>query len=176
MAYNRKVERYLDTYKKISKNSMREDYITIRKEIKSRYEKDEKYKSLDNIKLEKERVTNYKQNLNAPFVSIIIAIVAMLFSIILPILKDIFINLGLRDPFIIPIVYSIVIFGGLSRFIMQDEKKFICYSICENVLEELEKEILEEEKQIRLNNIHEEITATQEQNDLKDIKRFLGIK
>ncbi len=103
---------YLREYRKISKKSMCEEYIDIREEIKSGYEKDEKYKLLNNIKLEKERVTNYKQNLNAPFVSIIISIVAMLFSIILPISKDILINLELRDPFIIPIVYSIVICSG----------------------------------------------------------------
>lgn len=166
-----KKEEYISTkdkeiFKKIN-NQVEQNYYEKKREwIKAEYEKDDRYKSLDNIILEKERISAKLNKMNSQMPALIIALIIMYLSLCIPaISKLISSSLNSNIDYIIQIIATVIIFGYSIIDIGNSSDEFRCLGICKNVLEELEKKKRVEIK-YKSNNICD---------DVKDIKRFLGI-
>lgn len=101
---------------------------------------------------------------------------AMLFSIIIPAISQyvyraikIYIDFNTTVSFVMEFIIQVfcpyIIFICITKTIERKSDEFRCMRICKNILEELEKEKLEE-----IRNESNEISE-----DLKEIKNFFGI-
>lgn len=159
-------DKFMKCFSEINNEKNQKNYKEKKEMIRNEYQKDEKYKSLDKIRLEKERIEYNLEQINSQFPSIAIALMIMLFSLLVPAISKVLANnLNSNLDSIIQILYSSAIFIYGVKTLSNTSDEFRCLRICKVVLEELEKENVDE--------IHSE--SNEMNNDIKDIKRFLGI-
>lgn len=160
------MDKYEKCFTKINDEKNQKSYKDAKDMIRSKYEKEEKYKCLDNIRLEKERIEYNLEQINSQFSPIAISLLIMFFTLLIPAISKIVadvININLE--YIIEILYAGVLFIYAINNIFNTVDEFRCLRICKIVLEELEKEKLEEIKN----------KSNEKSDDIKDIKKFLGI-
>ncbi|MDR3598534.1 hypothetical protein [Clostridium sp.] len=155
-----------EIFKKINSQDEQNHYNEKRNWIRKEYEKNDRYKSLDNIRLEKERISGKLNQINSQFPALIIALLIMYLSLNIPAIGKLLSNslIPNLDP-IIQIILVAIVFGYSAITLSNTSDEFRCLRICKVVLEELEKEKLEE-----INNKSNGIN-----DNIKDVKKFLGI-
>lgn len=160
------IDRFEKCFEKINNEKDQKIYKDMKDMIRRKYEKSEKYKCLNNIISERERIEYNLNQINSQFPAIAIALMIMFFSLLVPAISKVIANaLSFNLESLIQIVYSGIIFIYIIKTIGDTSDEFRCLRLCKTVLEELEEDKLEEKKN-DLNKLSD---------DVKDIKIFLGM-
>lgn len=75
---------YIKSFETISSSNKHDDYINIKTEIKNKCKNDDKYKDIDYIESELERVEENIETKNAPYLSILYAFFGAILSLLIP--------------------------------------------------------------------------------------------
>lgn len=159
-----------------SKNS-RDYYALHRNAIKELYRKENKNITLEEIKLEKERINTRIDISNPAYFAILISITIMFFNMFIPNIAEYIAKIVVVDKFVsiakvaIIILYSFVAFILFFITLCKQMEEIRTFKILKSVIDELEVEKIRE---LSIND--NEIGDIREiKKQISDIKIFLGI-
>lgn len=158
-----------------SKNSC--DYYKLRRDaIKKKYQEENKNITLEEIKLDKERVSNRIESSNPSYVAMMIAIISTFFNMFIPNIAESISKNLVTDKFVsstkttIIILYSLVVFITLFIVICKQLEEIRILKVLKNVIDEVEMEKINE-----LINNDDKNDMSEIKKQISDIKIFLGI-
>lgn len=153
MKYNRSINKYLKTAESVCNKCKQFEYEEIRKSIKEQYESDSKFKSIQNIKLELERIINNIESYKLPYMNMVITISVACITILINnvLVSSLQTSIQLKNAVLT--IYILIIIIAFGSQLVRLERKNQCLYIAKSVLEEM----LQEKEELKLNQSIKEI-------------------